>query len=149
MLPFREASIGKPIVALVLGVIVLVAVPRDLYGYPTAPLGWIVIIWAGVCLIGEILANGTARAQANGNLMFREANMLSPSLLGALGSVLVVYAPPSIGTVPLHSVGWVIVAGATAWLILEAVANGVTRARRRPRNDSGDDASGRPPIILE
>ncbi|UQN30497.1 hypothetical protein [Brachybacterium kimchii] len=147
MLPFREASVGKPIIALVLGVIWLVAVPADLYGYPTAPLGWIVIIWAGVCLIGEIVANGTARAQANGNLMFRRANMFSPSVLGALGSLLVVYAPESLGTVPVHTVGWVIVAGAVAWLALEAIANGVTRARRRTRSDDGE--SGRPPIIVD
>lgn len=96
-------------------------------------------------LIGEIIAYGTARAQMNGNLIFREANMRSPSLLAAVGSILLLAAPDQVGQIPVGTIGWVVTDGATVWLVVEAVANGVTRARGRRRPEESRQGS---PIIL-
>lgn len=46
----------------------------------------------------------------------------------------------------MTTIGWVVTAGATLWLVVEAVANGVTRARRHRRQD---EAQQGPPIILD
>lgn len=101
------------------------------------------IAWSATWLLGEIIANGTARAQMNGNLMFREADMRDPCLLGALGSGLLLLAPEEFLRVPLHTIGWVVLAGAVLWLVLEAVANGVTRARRRSRGPDYEEGTTR------
>ncbi|MDN5688496.1 MAG: hypothetical protein L0G94_17720 [Brachybacterium sp.] len=146
MLPFREASVGQPILVAIAATVVLVAAPARYQGIPVATTGWILLAWSLVWLVGEIIANGTARAQLNGNLIFREANMRSPSLLGAVGSILLLAAPDQVGQIPIGTVGWVVTAGATVWLVVEAVANGVTRARSRRRQD---DARQGPPIILD
>lgn len=146
MLPFREASVGQPILTAIAATVVLVAAPATYQGIPVATIGWILLAWSLVWLVGEIIANGTARAQMNGNLIFREANMRSPSLLGAAGTILLLAAPDQVGQIPVTTIGWVVTVGATLWLVVEAVANGVTRARSRRRQV--DDRQG-PPIILD
>jgi len=72
--------------------------------------------------------------------------MRSPSLLGAVGSILLLAVPAQVGQIPVGTVGWVLTAGAVLWLVAEAVANGVTRSRGRYRQD--EDQQG-PPVILE
>lgn len=88
MLPFREASVGQPILAAIVAAVVLVAASARYQGIPVATIGWVLLVWSLVWLVGEIIANGTARTQMNGSLIFREANMRSPGLLGAVGSIL-------------------------------------------------------------
>lgn len=146
MLPFRKASVGQPILAAIAATVVLVAAPAQYQGIPVATIGWILLAWSLVWLLGEIIANGTARSQLGGNLIFREANMRSPSLLGAAGSILLLAAPEQVDQIPVGTIGWVVTAGAAVWLVVEAIANGVTRARGRRRQ--GEARQG-PPIILE
>lgn len=143
MLSFREASIGQPILGLIVGIVLIIALPEGLAGVPTSAVGWIVGAWSLVWLLGEIIANGTARAQMNGNLMFREANMRDPSILGALGTGLLLLAPAEVAQIPLHTIGWIILGGAVLWLVLEAIANGVTRSRRRARQPQDPETSPR------
>ena len=146
MLPFREASVGQPILTAIAATVVIVAAPARYQGVPVVIIGWILLAWSLVWLVGEIIAKGTARAQMNCNLIFREANIRSPSLLGAAGSILLLVAPDQIGQVPVGTVGWIVTVGAVAWLVIESVANGVTRARGRRRLDNTRQG---PPIILE
>ena len=143
MLSFREASIGQPILGLIVGIVLIFALPDGLAGVPTSAVGWIVGAWSLVWLLGEIIANGTARAQTNGNLMFREANMRDPSILGALGTGLLLLAPAEVTQIPLHTIGLIILGGASLWLVLEAIANGVTRSRRRARQPQDPETSPR------
>lgn len=146
MLPFREASVGQPLLAAIVAAVVLVAAPARYQGIPVVTIGWVLLVWSLVWLVGEIVANGTARAQMNGNLIFREVNMRSPSLLGAVGSILLLAAPDQVGQIPVVTIGWVVTAGGTVWLVVGAVANGVTRARGRRRPEESRQV---PPIILD
>src|SRR5690625_6901326 len=123
MLPFREASVGQPILTAIAATVVIVAAPTRYQGVPVVIIGWILLAWSLVWLVGEIIANGTARAQMNGNLLFREANMRSPSLLGAAGSILLLVAPDQIGQVPVGTVGWIFTVVAVEWLAIESVAD--------------------------
>ena len=42
MLPFREASIGQPILGLIVGIVLIFALSDGLAGVPTSDIGWIV-----------------------------------------------------------------------------------------------------------
>src|SRR5699024_2847606 len=121
--PLREASVGPPLWAAIAATILLVAAPARYQGIDVSAIGWIVLAWSIVWLVGEVIANGTARHRSGGNLIFREANMRSPSLLGAIGTILLVVAPDQVGQVPVSTIGWVISLGAVVWLVVEAVAN--------------------------
>src|SRR5699024_9757242 len=143
MSPFREASVGQTILAAIAATILLVAAPARYQGIDVSAIGWIVLAWSVVWRVGEVSANGTARYRSGGNLVFRDANMRSPSLLGAIGTILLVVAPDQVGQVPVSTIGWVISLGAVVWLVVEAVANGVTRARGRRREQDPREV---PPI---
>lgn len=145
-MPFRESNIGGPILMGLAGAIILILAPATYMGLRIDVLSWILIAWAVIWLVGETVANGTARAQMNGNLIFREANMGTPSMIGALGSVLIWAIPHGlIPAVPLGKVGAVLLGGALVWLVVETLANGVTRRRGRTNDPDRGDA---PPVII-
>lgn len=52
MLSFREASIGQPILGLIVGIVLIIALPDGLAGVPTSAGGWIVGAWSLVWLLG-------------------------------------------------------------------------------------------------
>src|SRR5690625_7001794 len=63
MLPFREASVGQPILTAIAATVVIVAAPARYQGVPVVIIGWILLAWSLVWLVGEIIANGTARSE--------------------------------------------------------------------------------------
>lgn len=148
MLPFRAANIGGAVLLGALGAITLLAVPASILpGFPLSAVGWSCLAWALVWLVGEILANGASRIQRDGSQIFREANIAGPSLVGLAGTMLLVAAPATLGSVqiPVHRIGWILLAASLIWLVGETVANGVTRSRRRSAH-LDDDPPG--PILL-
>lgn len=145
-MPLRDSNIGGPIVMGLTGAIVRIIGPSSYEGLRVDVLAWSLIGWAIVWLLGEVIANGTAKAQMTGNLMFREANMGAPSMLGALGTVMLwANIEAMIPAVPFEKIGLVLVIGAVIWLIGEAIANGVTRSRSAGRRREDET---HPPVII-
>src|SRR5699024_12522456 len=58
MSPFREASVGQPILAAIAATILLVAAPARYRGMVGSAIGWTVLAGASVGLAGGVLASG-------------------------------------------------------------------------------------------
>lgn len=158
---FRSSNVGFAVLFTALGVITVLVLPDFQYaGFSLKTLGWIVAAWGLVALIAELVANGTKNSQNNGNLIFREANVIPPCAIAAAGTAILLFSSALLAMLDgsggwltegrLLAFGWIVAGAGTLWLVLECAANGVTRSRNRRQRpgDGGDQGDGRGPIIL-
>lgn len=156
----REAKIGGAILMMMGGALIFFLAPNQVGILSLFAAAITISVWGLVWLIGEIVGNGTSRSQNGPNAYFRDANIGWPVLIGTIGTLLLTALPnhlpewsgiEKLSSVPLHTIGWVGLAGGLLWLAFEIFANGVRsnrRRRARGRDDDDQGQDGYPPVII-